>query len=392
MKKIFSIILKRYIYPSALCVTIGSDMSGTMVHKNNLNYKVRQSAEQYLSGQDINTYNIPARLKPDYEYKLEGAQTVLYNRITSRGRTYANQSEIDRIVREKMKPFVDTMRSIIHSLDLPSKMNGFIRRFLWNQGVNPNRIPTNFQYDYESRKNRVTSKLNSMMLQDNRDYVRINEVEKAIRDEYSFFVSQLLDQLDTQHRPHSNQLSGLLDYLFDSATNNINTYDTYDTYNEPMDFNHQPSAPPYSSLDENKITLHHIEGHAQEIAQNILRNNNIDPNNIPARVVSHYSDAIQTITRRLRNIMTVDGRDYVWKSEIEAIAYEELQPIIDTIMYKGEICVVCQDEYDSGDRVGTLDCGHFYHDDCIRPWLSGNPSCPLCRADGVYIAKIETVP
>ena len=26
-----------------------------------------------------------------------------------------------------------------------------------------------------------------------------------------------------------------------------------------------------------------------------------------------------------------------------------------------------------------LKCGHFYHYDCIQPWVEADNSCPLCR-------------
>lgn len=31
-----------------------------------------------------------------------------------------------------------------------------------------------------------------------------------------------------------------------------------------------------------------------------------------------------------------------------------------------EICVVCQEEYQSNEMVGTLECKHTYHEECIK--------------------------
>lgn len=46
-----------------------------------------------------------------------------------------------------------------------------------------------------------------------------------------------------------------------------------------------------------------------------------------------------------------------------------------------EICVVCQCEYEENEKVGSLVCGHEYHVDCIKKWLSRKTFCPICKAE-----------
>ncbi|KAK9128619.1 hypothetical protein Syun_017416 [Stephania yunnanensis] len=43
------------------------------------------------------------------------------------------------------------------------------------------------------------------------------------------------------------------------------------------------------------------------------------------------------------------------------------------------ICTICQDEYQIEDMIGTLDCQHEFHRDCIKDWLLRNNICPICR-------------
>ncbi|KAM7503367.1 hypothetical protein LguiB_002271 [Lonicera macranthoides] len=44
-----------------------------------------------------------------------------------------------------------------------------------------------------------------------------------------------------------------------------------------------------------------------------------------------------------------------------------------------EICVICQAEYEDNERIGTTQCGHEYHVDCIKKWLLENTFCPICK-------------
>ncbi|CAK7325488.1 unnamed protein product [Dovyalis caffra] len=47
-------------------------------------------------------------------------------------------------------------------------------------------------------------------------------------------------------------------------------------------------------------------------------------------------------------------------------------------------CAICLEEYRSTDKVGTIkNCGHVYHVDCIKKWLSMKNMCPICKAPAV---------
>jgi hypothetical protein len=42
-------------------------------------------------------------------------------------------------------------------------------------------------------------------------------------------------------------------------------------------------------------------------------------------------------------------------------------------------CCICLVEYDVGDSLRVLPCGHDFHEACVDEWLSRNASCPTCR-------------
>ena len=46
----------------------------------------------------------------------------------------------------------------------------------------------------------------------------------------------------------------------------------------------------------------------------------------------------------------------------------------------GDPCSVCRTEFEAEEEVLELPCGHCFHDECIKPWLEVQNTCPICRA------------
>lgn len=53
-------------------------------------------------------------------------------------------------------------------------------------------------------------------------------------------------------------------------------------------------------------------------------------------------------------------------------------------------CVICLEEYQDRDGVGTLKaCGHDYHVCCIRKWLSMKNVCPVCKTSALADSMMD---
>ncbi|XP_003789831.1 E3 ubiquitin-protein ligase RNF133 [Otolemur garnettii] len=53
---------------------------------------------------------------------------------------------------------------------------------------------------------------------------------------------------------------------------------------------------------------------------------------------------------------------------------EEINP-------NGDSCVVCFEPYKANDTIRILTCKHFFHKNCIDPWILAHGTCPMCKCD-----------
>ncbi|CAN6243383.1 unnamed protein product [Urochloa humidicola] len=60
-------------------------------------------------------------------------------------------------------------------------------------------------------------------------------------------------------------------------------------------------------------------------------------------------------------------------------AVEGLQEVVLSEEEASHVCAVCKDGITAGVSVLRLPCKHYFHADCIRPWLAIRNTCPVYR-------------
>ena len=50
-------------------------------------------------------------------------------------------------------------------------------------------------------------------------------------------------------------------------------------------------------------------------------------------------------------------------------------------------CTICLGDYEDGEGLVKLPCGHTYHDECIGAWTAEHSKCPLCNLDLESVAS-----
>ncbi|XP_050733362.1 E3 ubiquitin-protein ligase RNF126-like isoform X2 [Eriocheir sinensis] len=85
---------------------------------------------------------------------------------------------------------------------------------------------------------------------------------------------------------------------------------------------------------------------------------------------------LDTIITQLMNQLDGTGPPPLTKEQISQIPTSK---ITKEQCDKGLQCSVCMEDFTVDESVRRLDCDHFFHNDCIIPWLELHGTCPICR-------------
>lgn len=188
-------------------------------------------------------------------------------------------------------------------------------------------------------------------------------------DLFNIFVNTVVNQYDQRRRPQSSTAASLrLIDLYTSIEQDlteqleivspletIRNYDNDQSFTSNRNYDNDPSFALNRDLVDNLHTLRR-----------------------------YYETLTTTVIDELNNI-EVDLSDFVDLEDVKVTLSEdqfnslELRCITDETLDK---CNVCLDDFCLGTEIITLNCRHFFHRDCIKPWLmTQSHKCPVCRAD-----------
>jgi len=124
--------------------------------------------------------------------------------------------------------------------------------------------------------------------------------------------------------------------------------------NNPLNFNSQNNNPRNNNLDTINDSI--IAFNLQEELNNQYihnQNNQRNINNPPIRI-----GVTKTMTQ----------------NEIDRLGTEIYNS---NNQYSTSECTFCMEDFKNGDVLRRLSCLHFFHKNCIDPWLKKNGNCPI---------------
>eukprot|EP01095_Lingulamoeba_sp_RSL-Kostka_P015519 TRINITY_DN7168_c0_g1_i1.p1 TRINITY_DN7168_c0_g1~~TRINITY_DN7168_c0_g1_i1.p1 ORF type:complete len:286 (+),score=103.38 TRINITY_DN7168_c0_g1_i1:36-893(+) len=107
-------------------------------------------------------------------------------------------------------------------------------------------------------------------------------------------------------------------------------------------------------------------------SQNFMFNGNGNMNGINAG--DYAFGNFQNIIDRLFEQQGNHGAPPASKKEVE-----KLKKINYEIGSENTDCAVCKDEFKEGEELIQMPCSHYFHEECLLPWLKIRNSCPVCR-------------
>ncbi|KAF7840824.1 E3 ubiquitin-protein ligase MBR2 isoform X1 [Senna tora] len=94
-------------------------------------------------------------------------------------------------------------------------------------------------------------------------------------------------------------------------------------------------------------------------------------------------EELLALEERIGDVNTGLSEDIIMKSMKERVYV----PVMSGSSSDLEPCCICQEEYVDGEHVGSLDCGHEFHINCIKKWLMLKNLCPICKIKALGINK-----
>lgn len=91
-------------------------------------------------------------------------------------------------------------------------------------------------------------------------------------------------------------------------------------------------------------------------------------------------EELLALEERIGNVSTGVSSE-VMAQKLKKTRYSSLDAVVARYSQECDMkCSICQEEYEEGDELGKIECGHGYHSQCIQQWLVQKNQCPICKA------------
>jgi len=60
---------------------------------------------------------------------------------------------------------------------------------------------------------------------------------------------------------------------------------------------------------------------------------------------------------------------------------KELDTFFSSEAKQADTCSICLSEYEQSQKIITLNCKHFFHQNCLEDWMVERTACPLCKTE-----------
>ncbi|EOA30677.1 hypothetical protein CARUB_v10013815mg [Capsella rubella] len=133
------------------------------------------------------------------------------------------------------------------------------------------------------------------------------------------------------------------------------------------------------------LTVNNVVNYIEQAEGIMINTDDIDPNyylylasldEFDENQSGHY-DADAILGQMFDNETGIKGNPPAAKSVTEDLPVVELT--VEELNKGNVVCAICKDEMVVEEKVRRLPCKHFYHGECIMPWLGIRNTCPVCR-------------